>query len=1516
MKATEIFVEQVLIGFLVMGTVGVMFYTEVMAFLVKQKDLSVMVGAGLVGAAYFIGIVYDRLADTILEDIDQHQRLWFALNPSKTPTDPFPENQYRVELMQPSDVYEYGNYLRSRIRLTRAFTTLLPGLSISVLLIAMHGTKPNPAQYQLPYAPSELLTAPAGTNLPPANNARFKVGGIAIALVYLSAFAVQTWRHTAGRKDKNAQDGRPGAGTASPVKLSQLWRLPKTHESKKLGNYQTYRDSHTVWRFVFVEPVFWAVAILALVAIVLVIGNKVSFLGIRVPGLIVWPPAPGFLLLLPLAGFVLTYLVGWSWWRISKTYRELLRDFHALSPLSQRPSHQAEPSSVDTHPEGSSQESALRENLEKVFLEELREIAARRGDQQFKDAKLEDDRIKRMLHNKCPVRPSTDLELIGLALSGGGVRSATFNLGVVQALHEHGVLPHVDYLSTVSGGGYIGCCISAILAKPTPLQDLPFQHTIGEVEAPAFIHLRNFSNYLAPGGTREVLRLPALVLQGLLTNLVSLLWLLLPFAAVLGFIFVWVVEPYPSSVSTPEASPTVAEALLTAAGGLASAADGLTAAATALTRTEYLGTGQTGGASRSSADSALPTASAQPGGVGHAMGRGNDASGANNSAMQTNRRTSRFDISAYLTWIGTFFLGLALCLAIVLPIGYRLWHNKQLSWQSRYTQMRVTAWTFYIFLAVVFLWLQPVALYYLLNFDLLAASVSLAGAGVLGVATTLATRVTQRIPGLMDKLLQVGLALLVPLTLWLLFLLLAKWTVCPPDWMPDVLIGVGPACQGGVYDKFYWGVAIGYGVLAVLLFLYFWFVVDVNVSSLHSFYRDRLSRAYLFDPAEADGTARAHRDRVRLQKLNDHKHAPYHLINAAVNIEQAKKRNMRGRNADAFLFSRLFTGSEITGYCKTNDLEAADDHIDLATAMAISGAAAAPMMGINTNRALRSLLALANVRLGYWMRNPRYIPGDMAKRKPGRRPKQYRVTQKYFFYELFGWLGDHKDHVYVTDGGHFDNLGAYELLRRRCRYIIVGDAEADPEMTFNGLAHLIRIARIDLGINITIDLNDLRRQPPGTVRSHCTIGKIDYGNGEVGEVLYIKSSIAGDENEYITEYRSRHPDFPHETTADQFFDEAQFEAYRALGHHIVRGLFVPRHSREQIELPQDGDENERKRISTSEDFRDWFRDLADWLQPLPSDRGTFVELQRQIAAIERRLAEPEFAAYSAALFPEAQQPGTVIPASHNLPAPEVDRRVLHLVNEQLQLMERAVLQLGLDDPRKRLRETNRGFMNLFRRWSQADAFRQVWAVSIANYSVNLQHFCEDALELNYKITWRDGCQQTVLLSLYEDGVRRRNTVPSATGLGSAEREYVQKWMQVLPPACKNLVNEFEWELILRHLWSLSDPNRWANVPKAPRHLVAELRVAPMTGVPTVAATAITFIAGFAIVQYAQGAPVLTYIRVRDTYRGLGLSSRLAEALSGKLRQPGNVTPRFAMADDTDLIRRLRFTLERLGYKRV
>ncbi len=139
--------------------------------------------------------------------------------------------------------------------------------------------------------------------------------------------------------------------------------------------------------------------------------------------------------------------------------------------------------------------------------------------------------------------------------------------------------------------------------------------------------------------------------------------------------------------------------------------------------------------------------------------------------------------------------------------------------------------------------------------------------------------------------------------------------------------------------------------------------------------------------------------------------------------------------------------------------------------------------------------------------------------------------------------------VNVSDGGHLENLGLCELLRRRCRRIIVVDAT----VAFACLAAAIRYARIDLGIEIAIDLDALRLRGDVSTR-HWALGDVDYGRGERGQLIFLKSSLTGDEVEAILEYKRESPTFPQESSSNQFFSEAQFEAYRALGEHIARGI--------------------------------------------------------------------------------------------------------------------------------------------------------------------------------------------------------------------------------------------------------------------------------------------------------------------------------------------------------------------------
>jgi hypothetical protein len=227
-----------------------------------------------------------------------------------------------------------------------------------------------------------------------------------------------------------------------------------------------------------------------------------------------------------------------------------------------------------------------------------------------------------------------------------------------------------------------------------------------------------------------------------------------------------------------------------------------------------------------------------------------------------------------------------------------------------------------------------------------------------------------------------------------------------------------------------------------------------------------------------------------------------------------------------------------------------DKHLDLATAMAISGAAAAPHMGTLTAPQFTFFLAMLNIRLGYWARNPR-------------KPSRVRAIEGflppvgwyYFLRELTGKMNEKTHYINLSDGGHIENLGIYELLRRRCKFVIAIDGEADPARSFGGLLKLTQLVKIDLGVRIEPDLSDLRMERDGCGRAHFGLSRLDYPDGSHGLLLYIKSSLTGNEPEFLKKYHTENPDFPHQSTANQLFSETQFEAYRALGEHIAEDLF-------------------------------------------------------------------------------------------------------------------------------------------------------------------------------------------------------------------------------------------------------------------------------------------------------------------------------------------------------------------------
>ena len=220
--------------------------------------------------------------------------------------------------------------------------------------------------------------------------------------------------------------------------------------------------------------------------------------------------------------------------------------------------------------------------------------------------------------------------------------------------------------------------------------------------------------------------------------------------------------------------------------------------------------------------------------------------------------------------------------------------------------------------------------------------------------------------------------------------------------------------------------------------------------------------------------------------------------------------------------------------------------------MAVSGAAASPRMGSSTSRVLTLLLTLLNVRLNRWMPNPS---------RGNTRTRQINWL-RYFLKELIGKGKETDALLNISDGGHHENLGVYPLLQRRCRFIIASDAGADPDFQMTDLANLMRKARIDLGVTFNLKMENLRpRTDKRRTAEAYAIGTIHYPEEKKdpednkGVFVYIKSSLTGEETEDILTYDRENPDFPDESTGDQFFDEAQFESYRELGYQITSNLF-------------------------------------------------------------------------------------------------------------------------------------------------------------------------------------------------------------------------------------------------------------------------------------------------------------------------------------------------------------------------
>ncbi|MGI9105486.1 MAG: hypothetical protein ACR2G4_04470 [Pyrinomonadaceae bacterium] len=283
-------------------------------------------------------------------------------------------------------------------------------------------------------------------------------------------------------------------------------------------------------------------------------------------------------------------------------------------------------------------------------------------------------------------------------------------------------------------------------------------------------------------------------------------------------------------------------------------------------------------------------------------------------------------------------------------------------------------------------------------------------------------------------------------------------------------------------------------------------------------------------------------------------HRLLHVVNLALNLVGGQNLAWQQRKAETFAVTPLHAGCFRVGYRKSR-YYGGEDGISLGTAATISGAAASSNMGYYTSSPLLSfVLTIFNVRLGWWLGNPGPA-GDKTFPRSSPRLSVLPIIQ-----EAFGLTDDTNKYVYLSDGGHFENLALYEMVLRRCHIIVVSDGAQDENYEFGDLGNAVRKIRIDLGVPIKFDSVPIYKTVPENKQGrHWAFGRICYSevdgdDVEDGVLIYIKPAVYGREPRDVLQYKKSNKEFPHQSTGDQFFDEPQLESYRMLGSYIMEQI--------------------------------------------------------------------------------------------------------------------------------------------------------------------------------------------------------------------------------------------------------------------------------------------------------------------------------------------------------------------------
>lgn len=675
------------------------------------------------------------------------------------------------------------------------------------------------------------------------------------------------------------------------------------------------------------------------------------------------------------------------------------------------------------------------------------------------------------------VKPSVDLGLTGLAISGGGIRSATFSLGVMQALasKDANLLRYIDYMSTVSGGGYSGSSLTwALYGKPETKDKvlLDFIDTLGVGPAtfpigtddprepgPAKPHpqrqallkyLREHGEYLTPGAGITLLSGLGILLRGILLNL--LVWV-----AIISCL-IYFTRFYGSDYWFKSWRPLLVLVLV-----------GVIASLLYSVATSFRFKGK----------------------LRYVFRRG------------------------FETWARPYFVLVFLSIVV-----------GSLGWV--FESVRDIVWG-----------LSPA---------MIASGI---GTGLWTYLTTASQKAGQK------SQIPIGIVATVGSVLLLYGGLLGAYALA---------------------DHAIVNMSVTFVLIASAFTLLTGWFVNINQISLHRFYRDRLMETFMpgIDRATQDLTGGSpEADKAPLSEMWDDNNprGPYHIINTNLITVDSSLRTQRTRGGDNFILSPFYCGSTVTGWRRTKEFEG--NKLTLATAMAVSAAAANPNAGVagkgvTRNKFVSLLMALLNLRLGYWTHRP-------ARARSG------LFSPNHFWpggaYELLGRFKEDSVWLQLTDGGHFENLALYELIRRRLKLIIVLDGGADPNFRFGDLQTAAR--RIETDFGAVIDLSgdsepgtltyppQSRDETDGVATSDVKRGgsygfpsydkrakrgwihgTIRYAGGETGDLFYLKTTMVEGLSLTTQGYKDSNPTFPDQTTADQFFDTEQFAAYRELGYVI------------------------------------------------------------------------------------------------------------------------------------------------------------------------------------------------------------------------------------------------------------------------------------------------------------------------------------------------------------------------------